>query len=283
MFQTDLGALTGAWQRLIGALLSYGSKVSPRGKETKELLGVQLRFDGRKNVIVHPARDLNYRFMVAEWLWIANGRTDVGSISRFNKQIAQFSDDGFRFAGAYGPPIREQLPYVVKCLKNDDTSRQALLTIWRPSPPHSKDIPCTVALQFLLRKDKLNVVATMRSSDVWLGVPYDAFNFSQLGNAIGGALGVEVGDVIMNLGSSHIYQPNYEAGLEVAQDVVNGETVESPSLNGMPPVALTNTFLDGDGNEEWLKFVERDNPDYVRYCRALMAKGKAEALEILRG
>jgi thymidylate synthase len=271
-----------AWAMLAHTLVRDGKPVSPRGKETREILGVQLRFDGRQNVIVNPARDLNYRFMVAEWLWIANGRNDVGSITRFNKQLAQFSDDGVRFAGAYGPMIREQMPYVVKNLKSDDTSRQALLTIWRPSPPHSKDIPCTVALQFLLRKERLNVVATMRSSDVWLGVPYDAFNFSQIGNALAGALGVDMGEVVMNLGSSHVYAPNYDG----AHDAIladGQETVSSPALNGWPPTALTNTFLDGDGSEAWLKILEKDNPDYVRYAQALMAPNKAAALEILRG
>jgi thymidylate synthase len=271
-----------AWAMLAHTLVRDGEKVSPRGKETREILNVSLRFDGRQNVIVNPTRDLNYRFMVAEWLWISCGRRDVGSITRFNKQLAQFSDDGFRFEGAYGPMIADQLRYVVKNLKNDSTSRQALLTIWRPNPAPSKDIPCTVALQFFLRKEKLHVTATMRSSDVWLGVPYDAFNFSQIGNALAGALGVDLGTVTMNLGSSHVYQPNYDGAYEALLDT-SAETVASPVLNGWAPQALMNVFLDGDGTEEWVKHVEKDNPDYVRYARALMATNKAAALEILRG
>jgi len=273
--------LSDAWANLASALVGMGQAVSPRGKNTKELVGVQLRFDGRQNVILSEQRDLNYRFMVGEWLWISNGRNDVGSIARVNKQIAQFSDDGVRFAGAYGPMIKDQLPYVFKSLKSDATSRQALLTIWRPSPAPSKDIPCTVALQFLLRKERLHVVATMRSSDVWLGVPYDAFNFSQIGNAIAGALGVEVGDVVMNLGSSHVYEPNYEGAASVIDDETLG-TLASPSLPGWPPY-LTNAFLDGDGTEQWLGFLQKDAPEYVRYAKALMARGKAEALGHLRG
>jgi thymidylate synthase len=270
-----------AWAMLAHTLVRDGKPVSPRGKETKEIVGVQLRFDGRQNVIVNPVRDLNYRFMVAEWLWISCGRNDVGSIARYNKQIAQFSDDGIRFAGAYGPRIREQMPYVKKNLLSDATSRQAVIEIWRPSPGPSKDIPCTLTLQFLLREDRLNVVATMRSSDVWLGVPYDAFNFSQIGNALAGALGVEVGEVVMNLGSSHVYAPNYDG----AHDAIladKQETVQSPGLNGWPSVAYFNALLDG-GTEEWIPFVAKDQPEYVRYARALTSKTKAEALEILRG
>ena len=67
--------LSDAWADLAATLVAKGEKVSPRGKETREILGVQLRFDGKQNVIVNPTRDLNYRFMVAEWLWISCGRT----------------------------------------------------------------------------------------------------------------------------------------------------------------------------------------------------------------
>lgn len=270
-----------AWAMLAHSLVRDGQRVSPRGKETREIEDVSLRFDGRQNVIVNPTRDLNYRFMVAEWLWISLGRNDVGSIARFNKQIAQFSDDGVRFAGAYGPPLRDQLPYLAKNLKNDDTSRQAVLTIWRPNPGPSKDIPCTVALQFKIRKDKLNVTATMRSSDVWLGVPYDAFNFSQIGNALAGALGVEMGRVVMNLCSSHVYAPNYDGAHDAVMDGA-AETVASPTLAGWP-VSHLNTALDGDPIPQGSMCAPNAPGEWPRYAAVLAAPNKARALEILRG
>jgi thymidylate synthase len=42
--------------------------------------------------------------------------------------------------------IKQQLDYVVEALVKDNDSRQAVLTIWRPSPAPSKDIPCTVSI-----------------------------------------------------------------------------------------------------------------------------------------
>ena len=274
--------LSHAWAQLAHSLVKHGAKVSPRGKETREIRNVSLRFHGRNNIILSEQRDLNYRFMVAEWLWMAAGRNDAGSITRFNKQLAQFSDDGIRFAGAYGPMIKDQLAYVIKNLKSDSTSRQALLTIWRPSPGPSRDIPCTVALQFFLRDDLLHVTATMRSSDVWLGVPYDAFNFSQIGASIAGAMGVDLGEVVMNLGSSHVYAPNYDGAASVIFDDTLG-SLPAPLVQSWPPAAFMNVFLDGDGTEEWITQLAGDWKSYVPYARALMAKNKADALELLRG
>ena len=57
-----------------------------------------------------------------------------------------------------------------------------IINIWRENPRSSKDIPCTLSLQFFLREASdqlwLHTIATMRSNDAWLGVPYDTFNFN---------------------------------------------------------------------------------------------------------
>jgi thymidylate synthase len=53
----------------------------------------------------------------------------------------------------------------------------------------------------------------MRSSDIWLGWPYDVFTFSMVGAAVAIALrkagcAVELGDLVLNAGSSHVYETN---------------------------------------------------------------------------
>jgi thymidylate synthase len=53
----------------------------------------------------------------------------------------------------------------------------------------------------------------MRSSDIWLGLPYDMFNFSMITGYIGLILRqkmcreVSMGWVTINVGSSHLYLP----------------------------------------------------------------------------
>jgi len=230
-----------AWFGLLACLHDHGKPVSPRGYETRELLGVQVRVDDMtKNILVHPARNLSYRFMIAEWLWIAGGRDDVASIAKYNKHIAQFSDDGIKFAGAYGPRIVPQIPWTLEQLQKPG-SRQAVVQVWTPTPAPSMDVPCTLSWQLLARDGALHAVVTMRSSDVWLGLPYDFMNFSQMTSSIAGKLGLELGSMTFNLGSSHLYLRGKEKAAEVLEAQSALECVSSPPLPGWPPSTLLSS------------------------------------------
>jgi thymidylate synthase len=225
-----------AWYRLLDTLVHFPERtIAPRGLATQEILGVQLEVhDLRANLLVHPARNLNYRFAVAELLWIAFGLDDLAILTRYNKQMSRFSDDGLKLAGAYGPRLATQWEYVINTLRRDTSSRQAVAAIWTPNPTPSKDVPCTVSTQWLIRENKLHVIVTMRSSDIWLGVPYDAHVFGQLTNMLAGVLGVETGSMVMQLGSSHLYTENLEAAEKVIDSKKDGGTIVSPALPGWP-------------------------------------------------
>jgi hypothetical protein len=143
-------------------------------------------------------------------------------MASYSRHIASFSDDGHYFSGAYGPKVVDQLRYVIDSLVKDPDSRQAVLTIWRENPRDSRDIPCTVAIQWLVRDGELHCVDTMRSSDVWLGIVYDWFNFSMLSayvllllrerNAAFNEVGL--GTLRLTAGSEHLYVNPKEDGAD---------------------------------------------------------------------
>lgn len=207
-----------AWLSHLKLVIDRGRCVAPRGHGTRELWHATVTTDMRQSVLTVEARKLNYQFMAAEAYWILSGDDTVAGIAPYNKHIASFSDDGERFFGAYGPKIVNQLPYVVAKLVEDPLSRQAGLTIWRESPPPTKDVPCTVAIFCSLRDSRLDVSVYMRSSDVWLGLPYDVFNFSMLGHLICCRLwarGVDAvpGTLAVTATSSHLYERDLEAAM----------------------------------------------------------------------
>lgn len=208
---------TDAWLDLINDLLHFGQDVSPRGERTKEKLCVSRALRMTFPVVEVQARRLSWKFMAAEAMWILNGDDRVETISGFNKKIADFSDDGKTFFGAYGPRVKEQFSHVCRTLMHDTSSRQAVMTLWRPNPPASKDIPCTIALTFQIRHDALHCHAYMRSSDAWLGVPYDWFNFSMIAVNVASVVNTLAPGTIKHLGnlywtaaSSHLYVKNME-------------------------------------------------------------------------
>lgn len=235
-----------AFRDVLNTILLEGREVSPRGKKTLELVGASFTIkDANWNLVTVPDRKLSYAFSIAEWLWILLGRRDVQTIASFNKNIAAFSDDDVNFFGAYGPWVVAQLPYVIANLLQDPDSRQAVLTIWQQSPPPTKDVPCTIALQFLRRGGKLHAVATMRSNDAWLGLPYDVFNFTRIQAYVAAALGIPVGTYTHQAASLHLYEANFAQAENIAASppfVMPWLDVQSPALTFPYPVTLAELF-----------------------------------------
>ncbi len=225
------------WLHAINDILTNGDLVSPRGKLTKEMPQRTIVVDMRKPVLRVPDRSLSYKFMVAEAFWILSGDDRVETIAPYNSRISAFSDDGERFFGAYGPKIVAQLPYIIEKLLADEDSRQAGLTIWRECPPQTKDVPCTVAVFFNIRQRKLNCHVFMRSSDVWLGVPYDVFNFSMLSHLVCGLLNehklvadaVAPGTLHLTAASSHLYETNWDDAKMCLNSDIHDQ-IETPKL-----------------------------------------------------
>lgn len=278
-----------AWVELLRLLVTCGAQVGPRGKATKELLGLQLFVeDARANILVDATRALNYRFLVAQWLTTLLGMEDTPTLLRFNRNLAGYEDDGQggRYP-SYGPRLKPQWPYLLRCFQRDPETRQAVMGIWEAqgASADTRDVPCTLSLQFLLRGTWLHTVATMRSSDAWLGLPYDVFNFTMLGNYLAGALthvlrrSVELGTFTLNLGSSHLYEEHWARAVSVVHQAA-GSTLRSPRLPAMlddPPLADFLTRVRTDAEAYGLP-----KPWYT-YGLALTANSQASALYHLRG
>lgn len=265
-----------SYNQLLEQLLENGGECSPRGNKIKEILGQTIVGPMRLNVLDHPVRDLNYRFMVAEWCWIMAGRRDLATLVRFNKKYADYSDDGETLAGAYGPRIRSQLDWVLAKLREDRDTRQAVINLWTPSPSASKDIPCTLNMQFFVRGKFLNMITNMRSSDAWLGLPYDWFSFTMLGNCIAGELGVMPGYLHLNLGSIHLYEEHWELAEQLIEDEDQLDIIQSPELPYLPEPTLFNELL-----QELPGSLIRDKK-WRTYQDVLRSPSKARAKEVLR-
>lgn len=188
--------------------------VGPRGMMTREILNRQSRVDMRFPIVNLIDRKLDYRFMAQEAWWILSGLSRIDG-QYVNRNLKKYSDNGFTMSGAYGPPFIEQLNYIIETLFSDRDSRQAVMTFWRPSPRVSKDIPCTCSLQFLIREDKIHLNVFMRSSDAYLGWPYDVFSFSMIAAYVGVAFNrltsnkIDLGTLTMTCGSQHLYERHW--------------------------------------------------------------------------
>jgi hypothetical protein len=98
------------------------------------------------------------------------------------------------------------------------------VSIWQPEAltpltfegeATTKDVPCTLSMQYTIRNGALEAGVCMRSSDAWLGLPYDLFNFCMLQRAVAGELKVRPGSLTLFIGSSHLYERNLEAAARI--------------------------------------------------------------------
>lgn len=263
------------WQKELQQLADYGNKIGPRGQQTFEFVDQGFVIDSTYNILNCPARKMNYRFAVAEWIWMTFGRSDVESIARYNSVMRQFSDDGIWMTGAYGPHIKAQYRGVLDKLRRDPATRQAVIEIPRPRR-ETKDEPCTLSMQFLLRGGQLHQIVTMRSSDIWLGVPYDVFTFTMFQNAFAAELGCARGWLSLHAGSRHLYERDLSAAnAAVADDYTT--TLPSPNLPGLPPPFLERVLMEGSLAD----LNEPVHPLWLAYAAVLMSKTSEEARSIL--
>jgi thymidylate synthase len=224
---THSASTTWAWWEFIKQLKDQGLQAEVRGFSTIERVGATFTASMDNPVVQCTTRKLHAPFLYGEAAWILSGSDRVDGIAPYNKHIARFSDDGLSFFGAYGPKVAAQLPYIIKTLTTDMFSRRAVINIWRESPPETKDYPCTLTLQFLIRPEEgkyyLHCLDSMRSSDVWLGLPYDIFNMSIISmhvvNELNKVLPVKInlGTLALHAGSSHLYSEHFEKADEAVQ------------------------------------------------------------------
>lgn len=73
-----------------------------------------------------------------------------------------------------------QYEWVIQNLEKNLDSRKAFININQPKHKisESKDFPCTIGMQFFVRKNHLCCVVSSRSTDIYTGLPYDMGFFS---------------------------------------------------------------------------------------------------------
>lgn len=231
--------ITDAWRSHVkDILMQQNDSVNPRGMPTLETIGKSITIPMETPILLCKIRKLNYGFMFGEASWILSGSNDLLRIEPFMKRIGNYSDNGRTLSGAYGPHVIKQLPYVARTIRADRSTRQGVLTIWQERPELSKDIPCTVSMQFMIRDDKLHTIVNMRSSDAYLGLPYDLFVFScitaKLRDIIG-ISGIKLGNLTVFAGSSHVYNRNYASAFNCSLNVNNDDLYPGEQKHQEPP------------------------------------------------
>lgn len=167
--------------------------------------------DPTKNIMKNDTRNLPMRYAIGEMLWYMSGNRELKEIQKYTKGWDRMSDDGVYVNSNYGWCISrkygfDQWNWCKDELVKNPNSRRAIIHIKEPTDKESKDINCTCTLQFLIRDGKLYMTTYMRSNDIWMGFPYDVFQFTNMQVLMSMELGVKLGTYTHIAGSLHLYE-----------------------------------------------------------------------------
>lgn len=207
---------TEAWDTWYNMLSNDNSDIHSRdGDVVGEVINaITVIENPTDNIVKSAIRNMPMKYAIGELLWYLSGNNNLKEIQKYTKAWDRMSDDGETVNSNYGHKIKsfygfDQWEYVYNTLKKDSTSRQAIIHIKDAKNLYehpSKDVPCTLTLQFMIRNNKLYLTVNMRSNDIWLGYPYDIFQFMCFQILLSMQLGVELGTYTHIAGSLHLYK-----------------------------------------------------------------------------
>jgi thymidylate synthase len=226
-----------------------GDEVGSRNGRVLELLHPHIVLtESWRREITTPGRKASLPAQIAETMWVLSGRDDIAFLGNYLPRAKDFSDDGVRWQGAYGPRLRawkrrdkgdvlDQLAWVVDLLKKDPLSRRAVMVIYDPdvdSADGGLDRPCNDIIQFQSRLGELHMHVFIRSNDLMWGFSgINAFEWSSLQEIVAGLLGIGVGELHFSVSSEHLYEPHWAKAQRISDGAYLAEqsTVASPRFN----------------------------------------------------
>lgn len=152
----------------------------------------------------------------AELAWQLMGTRDPAFIveqapklwSKFVRNGELETAYGWRWRHRFG---RDQLALAIDTLKREPSNRQLYISSWDPhsdglgQPGQPPNIPCPVGFSVTQVRGLLNMSVFIRSSDVFVGLPYDLLNYAMLLDAIANSTGFEPAHLQILLANAHIY------------------------------------------------------------------------------
>ncbi len=195
--------------------------------------------------VIISKKFVSYKTAIKELVWMLNG---CKSIEELRSQNVKIWDNWVKADGTLGPIYGaqwrnffgyDQIKHLWRGLEasintdlKDSVSRRLIVSAWNPA--QLKDMalpPCPSFFQVHLTpikdKYKLDLQLYQRSADMFLGVPYDLFQYSLIARILTHMYKEKLllGDLIVNYGNAHIYE-NHRAQVVEMLSQKSFKTVE---------------------------------------------------------
>lgn len=247
------------YNNLCRNILANGSEKGDRtGTGTISVFGRTLRHDLSDGFPILTTKSVHFKSVVGELLWFLKGDTNIKFLQDHKIKIwdawantdgdignmygAQWRNWSDGYEGAYGI---DQIKILVNSLTHNPNSRRHVVSAWNvdflPDSDRKEYIPntwygemalapCHYSFQCYVNDGKLSLIFNMRSSDVFLGLPFNLASYALLCHMLAQVCGLEVGELIWSGADVHIYKNHIEQVKTQIERYGNGEVFEAPAL-----------------------------------------------------
>ena len=197
------------------------------GLECRVLPGVHFSIDPEKDGFpLQTIRKIPIKAIIAEQIWFQSGaRKPEDFLQDYTKIWNAFTNPGGVVTVAYGYRWRkhfgrDQIAALIKLLKKEPSSRQAVVVTWDPGQDglgsaKKANVPCPYTFTVNIIGGKLHLHNIVRSNDMMLGFPFDVAGFCLLQYILAQELGVKVGVYSHSISNAHIYENHYAGARQV--------------------------------------------------------------------
>ena len=206
---------------------SPGSRFGELVRDTIEVIGYSFEVtDPLSCFLVSKARPLRLAYCLGSLVWTLNGSDNLEEIAFYNPHGGASSDDGVHLSGAFGKRLFRyngninQVELILAKLKQDRSSRRtaAMILVPEDQSANSREYPCAIAVQYLLRQGRLDAITFMRSQSAAFVLPYDSFLFMSLQCILSQRLGAEPGTYVHVSGSFHFYEDEIDTVRRIVEE-----------------------------------------------------------------
>ncbi len=221
---------------LLKDIADNGVKKGDRtGTGTLSVFGRQIRHNLQDGFPLLTTKKLHFKGIANELIWFLNGDTNTGWL---NENGVSIWDEWALENGDLGPiygkqwtawPTKEggtinQIDHIVNALKNNPDSRRILFHGWNVEylPDESMSPqdnvkngkmalpPCHLLYQFYVINGMLSAQLYIRSSDSFLGLPYNIASLSLLTHMLAQQCDLTPHEIVVSLGDLHAYSNHAE-------------------------------------------------------------------------
>lgn len=226
---------------LLKDILENGVEKDDRtGTGTLSVFHRSLRFDLSKGFPLLTTKFVSFKSVLAELLWFISGSTNNNDLLKLGCTIwNEWADSEGELGEIYGYQWRDfgggvkiendtwgelqrykyrgfdQLKWLINEIKTNPNSRRLYVTSANPLSRDNQALDCCHNyFQVYIVNGKLNLYFQMRSTDVFLGLPFNIASYALLAHMLALECGYEVGELVYSGVDVHLYKNHIDQAKE---------------------------------------------------------------------